>query len=190
MGRMTKKEMIIQSTISLVAKEGVHAASTAKIAKLAEVATGTLFHHFPTKQDLIAGVYMHIQEKKLQHIEACICDDFIDLQEKTRLFVEQVTHYWIEHTKEFEFTRQVFHSSWYTQEMEEAAIALHIQGRDMLAKAMDNGKIRTVDMDFLMPCLHAITLMVAERVLSVTEKNKKERYLQEGHNLLWNIIKP
>ena len=54
---MTKREIILQTAMSLFIEKGIQSTSTASIAKAANVATGTLFHHFKTKEELITQLY-------------------------------------------------------------------------------------------------------------------------------------
>ena len=46
------KELLMQATTTLVAQVGYHQATTRAIAKLAGVAEGTLYRHFPDKRSL------------------------------------------------------------------------------------------------------------------------------------------
>ena len=55
-----KPESILAAALDLFRDEGVHV-STAKIAAAAGVSNGTLFNYFPTKQDLIDGLYVSIK---------------------------------------------------------------------------------------------------------------------------------
>ena len=48
-----KKQSILDASLKLFVENGFHGTSTAEIAKTAEVATGTLFHYFKTKEELI-----------------------------------------------------------------------------------------------------------------------------------------
>ena len=54
-----KKQAILHSALQLFVNKGFNATSTASIAKAAGVATGTLFHHFPTK-NLLALVHLKL----------------------------------------------------------------------------------------------------------------------------------
>ncbi len=47
---------------------GFHATSTAKIAKFAGVSNGAIFHHFPTKNELINEIYLDIRRAFLDYI--------------------------------------------------------------------------------------------------------------------------
>lgn len=54
---MTKREKILQTAMNLFIDKGIQSTSTALIAKEAGVATGTLFHHFKTKEELVHALY-------------------------------------------------------------------------------------------------------------------------------------
>ena len=49
---LSTKDKIFQSALDLFASQGIQATSTAQISKKAEVASGTLFVHFKSKQEL------------------------------------------------------------------------------------------------------------------------------------------
>ncbi len=57
-----KRQMILAAATRLFAKEGV-SASTARIAKEAGVAEGTVFIYFPTKDDLLNQLYLELKSK-------------------------------------------------------------------------------------------------------------------------------
>lgn len=54
---MTKREKILHTAMCLFVEKGAQSTSTASIAKEAGVATGTLFHHFKSKEELLHELY-------------------------------------------------------------------------------------------------------------------------------------
>ena len=59
-----KQEKILQAALQLFAKEGYHATSTSKVAKLAGVSEGLIFRHFGNKEGLLHAILAE-GEKKL-----------------------------------------------------------------------------------------------------------------------------
>lgn len=53
---MTKKEIILQSALTLFASQGYDSTSTSKIAKHAKVSEGLIFRHFENKEGLLEAV--------------------------------------------------------------------------------------------------------------------------------------
>jgi AcrR family transcriptional regulator len=56
---VTKKEKILETTLQLIAKNGLNASPMSMIAKEADVATGTIYHHFKSKEEIINEIYLN-----------------------------------------------------------------------------------------------------------------------------------
>ena len=63
---MNKKEKIINTAIKLFIKQGFENTPTSQISEEAKVATGTLFHHFKTKEELINSAYLYAKRKAIE----------------------------------------------------------------------------------------------------------------------------
>jgi AcrR family transcriptional regulator len=138
-----KKQQILNAALKLFVERGFHGTSTAEIAKTAGVATGTLFHHFKTKQELINSLYLYTKEQLLIAIT-------IDYQEseqfKTnlkRLWLN-FTHFGIENSDMFQFII-IFHSSPYiTSLTKEQAETRFEEIVTFYRKGIENQEIKTV----------------------------------------------
>jgi AcrR family transcriptional regulator len=64
-----KEQKILDTSLVLFVEKGFHGTSTAEIAKTAGVATGTLFHYFKTKEELIDRLYIYTKENILEEVE-------------------------------------------------------------------------------------------------------------------------
>jgi AcrR family transcriptional regulator len=60
--KLNKKQQLLEAALSLFVQQGIHATSTASIAKTAGVANGTLFHHFPSKDALVLELYKSVKQ--------------------------------------------------------------------------------------------------------------------------------
>lgn len=58
-----KRSLILDAALKLFNSQGFHGTSTASIAKAAGVATGTLFHHFPTKEALLETLFLAVKKE-------------------------------------------------------------------------------------------------------------------------------
>ena len=59
---MSKKEDILKTALRLFIENGINKTPTAKIASEAGVATGTLFHHFKNKEELVNALYRTVKD--------------------------------------------------------------------------------------------------------------------------------
>ncbi len=82
-----KEQKILDTSLPLFVEKGFHGTSTAEIAKTAGVATGTLFHYFKTKEDLIDRLYIYSKESILKAAEGDYDED--------KSFKENVKSLWL-----------------------------------------------------------------------------------------------
>ncbi len=60
--------VLLDATERVVAKRGFHAATTNRIADVAGVSIGTLYHYFPTKEALVAAVVERMWRTELEAV--------------------------------------------------------------------------------------------------------------------------
>ncbi|MCG9695747.1 TetR/AcrR family transcriptional regulator [Shewanella sp. Isolate11] len=70
-----KKKAILDTALTLFVEQGFHATSTAAIARGAGVATGTLFHHFPSKEALMEYLFLNIKQEFADAIKSSMNPD-------------------------------------------------------------------------------------------------------------------
>ena len=58
-----RSKMIVEAAFATIAEDGFEGLRTRDIAKLVGINSATLHHHFPTKEDLIAGVADHLESR-------------------------------------------------------------------------------------------------------------------------------
>ena len=62
----SKRTLILDAALALFTINGFHGTTPAAIAREAKVATGTLFHHFATKEALIEALYLEVKKEFAQ----------------------------------------------------------------------------------------------------------------------------
>ena len=87
---MEKRELIIQTAIELFTENGFDNTSTASITKKAKVATGTLFHYFKNKKELISEAYLETKREFFAELKKNILED--DSSENTikKIFTDTI----------------------------------------------------------------------------------------------------
>lgn len=65
---MSKRDQILEAALGLFIEKGFEKTPTSAISKAAGVATGTLFHHFKTKEDLINALYLEVKFALLESL--------------------------------------------------------------------------------------------------------------------------
>jgi AcrR family transcriptional regulator len=65
---MDKKNKILNAALKLFVEYGFHGTPTSKIALEAGVSTGTLFHYFKTKNDLVTALYIRTKDSVREYL--------------------------------------------------------------------------------------------------------------------------
>lgn len=101
----------MDAALKLFVENGFHGTSTAKIARTAGVATGTLFHYFKTKEELINRLYLYTKESMFslmrEHFEV---DN--SLKENLKSLWSRFIYFSIRNSYKFQFIL-IFHTSPY-----------------------------------------------------------------------------
>jgi AcrR family transcriptional regulator len=58
-----KREAILQAMLELVAERGFHDAPMSLVANRAGTSAGIIYHYFPSKDELIRALYLHVKAK-------------------------------------------------------------------------------------------------------------------------------
>jgi AcrR family transcriptional regulator len=58
-----KREAILQAMLELVAERGFHDAPMSLVASRAGTSAGIIYHYFPSKDELIRALYLHVKAK-------------------------------------------------------------------------------------------------------------------------------
>src|SRR5690625_5541009 len=95
-----KKKAIFDSTLQLIREHGFHGTSMNGVAKNASVATGTIYHYFESKDQLICEIYDYYRDQLIKLIEEAI--------DNSQAFKENFQRIWFilyrseEHTSELQ----------------------------------------------------------------------------------------
>ncbi len=102
----SKRDQIVQATRDLVFEQGLQDVAMSQIAERAQVGMGTIYHYFPSKEDLVICLFSEIQAAMSWHV--------LEGYDATQPVVDRVVYllggmvrYGIEHPREYLLTTQL-----------------------------------------------------------------------------------
>jgi AcrR family transcriptional regulator len=101
-----KYEALLQAALRLFSRHGVSSTSTAAIAREAKVATGTLFHHFISKETLIDTLYLRLKAQLTIALKQDL-DPSTDLALQFRQLWSNTLRWMVQHPMERQFFQQL-----------------------------------------------------------------------------------
>lgn len=108
---LNKKEAIFKSTLKLINEYGFHGTPMSQIASHANVATGTIYHYFNSKDELIIELFKYCREKTNLHIFSF--NEDLPYKEKFFFIWNRLVDYYIAHKETFWFIEQFYSSPYY-----------------------------------------------------------------------------
>jgi len=104
-----KKEAIFEAMLKLISKHGFHSSPMSEVAKQANVASGTIYHYFKSKDELICALYIRLRVKFVENLFE-MDDSSSSFKSRFRLFYLQMIQGAIKNPKEFYFLEQFSNS--------------------------------------------------------------------------------
>lgn len=101
-----KKQAIYNAALDLIADNGFHSSPMSVLAKKANVAAGTIYHYFESKEHLIASLYLELRLKLLDSLDIELENISISYRERFRRFFFSHYEYYLNNPKEFYFFEQ------------------------------------------------------------------------------------
>lgn len=111
MSRTEKGREIMAAALELLAEQGFHGAPMAQIASHAGVATGTIYCHFASRDDLIRELLCDIEKRITAQIQGCEFER-LSIRDRFRHICRSLLDYFTAHPLEFRYVEQ-FHNSPY-----------------------------------------------------------------------------
>ncbi|MFT5705000.1 MAG: AcrR family transcriptional regulator [Shewanella sp.] len=188
MSKPDKKQAVLDTALTLFVSQGFYATSTASIAKKAGVATGTLFHHFPSKNELMNHLFLSIKQEFADSIIASISDSGDLKQDGEHLWYSAI-QWAMDNPLKQEFFQQYSMSPSIAIKVREQAMnsILSFIGTLML-QGQAQGLFASYPLPMMQDNCHGQYLAATRYFLDNPEKWQVESYKQASFSMFWNAM--
>ncbi len=184
----SKKEKLMSAALELFAEQGFRGTSTAEIAQKAGVATGTLFHHFPTKEALINDLYREIKRDLAEHLFADL-EHHAGTKNGIRHIYFAFVSWGLENTWKYRFIKHCDASPYIGTALREECQARFRPLFLLLEEAVTSGLIKNLPTMLLMNILTGM-LEGFIRYLTIHSESVGDKNLWEGtFAALWDALR-
>lgn len=182
-----KKELVLKATLDLISEQGFYGTPVSQIAKKANVAVGTIYLYFPTKEDIINTLYIDIKTRLAQYILKNYSESKT-IKESFLIILHNIVDYFVEHPKEFLFIEQYSSSPLITSDTKHEGIDIFMQVRDLFNKAQEDNLIKELPIEMLIMLTNGATLSLVKLCL-FSDITIDEATLNKGIEAVWDTIK-
>ncbi|MDX2320681.1 MAG: TetR/AcrR family transcriptional regulator [Moritella sp.] len=167
----SKRTLILDSALALFTVNGFHGTTTAAIAREAKVATGTLFHHFATKEALIEALYFEVKKEFSQGLIQQYEQNKVPLL--ADIWVNGV-NWLVSHPQKRAFILLCSHSLYFDKKIQ-LAVWQEVLGffTELLNAGIKEGTIKDLPIPYLLSTCESILLSTASYVHALPAAEQK-----------------
>lgn len=183
-----KRQQILEAALKLFVNNGFHATPTTQIAKEAGVATGTLFHYFKTKEELINTLYLETKEELTRELSANV-DEQASIKGKLRQLFFNAIHWALAYPNQQAFYYQYSYSPFISQITKE----LGEQRLQFVYEIIEEGKatdiLKDVPTQLLFDSSLGIINGIVKYSLEQPGKMQDNLFMEQAFTLFWDALK-
>lgn len=178
-----KRTALLKAALKLFTERGFHGTSTAQISKEAGVATGTLFNYFPTKEDLINGLYFDVKGQLSRSMGREIQAQST-FQDKLRKMWYNLIEWGLDNQNDFLFVGQFCSSPYITNYTREEVMKEYVFLHDLVKEGIANGEIRDYSGELTIAMFYQASRTVVNFILD-SEPQDKNKVIEDGFQIMW-----
>lgn len=181
-----KIEAIFDATLKLTSTVGIAGLKMSQIAKEAQIASGTLYIYFESKEELLNSLYSHlIAQGTLRKIPQL---SKLPVKEQLAKLWESTLTFRVDNHSKIVFLEQFLVSPFISKEAKKQTRQFTDHIKKLMDKGKEEGLIKNMKSSILFACLAG---SVREFAIEKVRKNKRanKKYIEQTFNLVWDAIK-
>ncbi|MEC3880935.1 TetR/AcrR family transcriptional regulator [Parapedobacter sp. 10938] len=182
-----KKRAIFESTLRLIKDFGFHGTPMSQIAQEAGVATGTIYHYFTSKDELIVDLY-HYARERMQSVIFTDNDLGLPYPEQFAAVWMTLVKYYVAHPEVLSFLEQFFSSPYVKDVYPEDRVCFQDEVSVFLKQGVQEGYIKPLDINIISAAYIGTISATAKRNIHGRFALKEED-LKKMIAIIWDGIK-
>ena len=184
-----KIETIFKSTLQLIKENGFHGTPMSQIAKNSDVAIGTIYHYFPSKENLILELFKYSRKQLYQFIFDEIKEE-TPYKEQFYIVFKRFCAFHIEHNDVSGFLEQ-FYNSPYNECIRQQEISGSLEENKLMnlfMKGIDEKHIKDINVQILSSAYIGAAVSYSKTVI-YGKVQFEVKQLDDLIDIIWNGVK-
>jgi len=182
-----KRTAILSASLTLFTERGFHGTPTSMIAREAGIATGTLFHYFKTKEELITALYLSVKKEAGAVLKAG-ADGGRDWEEKLDRAGRAYIEWGLENPEKVRFMQQFCYSPFVSKETHEEGISHFLFFYDLIAEGIRAGRIKDCPPVLVLSTISQGFVATILRVAAEPDPGRRKEMLEMSTDLIMHGI--
>jgi AcrR family transcriptional regulator len=173
--------------LRLITEQGVHATPMSQVAKEANVAAGTIYHYFDSKEHLLNELYLELKKEFGTMIVEQV-NSSGNFEKQFRSLWRILFQYFIENPMAFKFAEQISHSPLITNKIKEEGQQYYAPIFTFFQKGIQQKSIRAINPILLVELVYGNVISAVHLALS-DKVDIDSTILEQAIDFSWNAIK-
>lgn len=185
---MTRKEKVLRTALQMVASGGFQGAPIAELAAKSKVAVGTIYHHFASKDEMVAAMYLLCKESLSESLTKAI-DPKASSQKKFEKLWDAYLDHAAKNPVEFSFLDQYKSSPLITAAVVKSAEKFDAPVNGWIKEGLKNKDLRKAEDTVLIEYFNANVNAAARIHVSKAKKKLSSKELAALRDMAWAGLK-
>lgn len=187
-GSSDKRERLLSTALGLFIRDGFDRTPTARISREAGVATGTLFHYFPTKEDLVNGLYLRCKDRMVEAMGRGIPAG-ASLMEQLRIVHANLLRWGVASPAEYTFFQQYSHSALIRANTREEGLQRFASFRAMISEGIREHRLKALPEDYLFELASVMFMQSLDYAIAHPGCVEDGAFMDAAFHLVWDAIR-
>ncbi len=183
-----KRERLLTTALGLFIRDGFDRTPTARISREAGVATGTLFHYFPTKEDLVNGLYLRCKDRMVEAMGRGIPSG-ASLMEQLRIVHANLLRWGVASPAEYAFFQQYSHSALIRANTREEGLQRFASFRAMVGEGIREHRLKPLPEDYLFELVSVMFMQSLDYAIAHPACVGDAAFMDGAFHLVWDAIR-
>ncbi|MFC2152655.1 TetR/AcrR family transcriptional regulator [Bacteroidota bacterium] len=184
---MNKREQILQTTLELISENGFHGTSISHLIKKSNVAAGTIYHYFKSKEELIDTLYTELKEEMgtalIQNM-----DTVMNYKDKFIMMWKNLFTFYIENPKKYEYIEHYANSPLVRKEIKDITKNHYQPVIEFIESGVQLGILRNLPINVLLNIIFSNISTLVKMIL-LEEIESSDELLKDLIQSSWDSIK-
>jgi AcrR family transcriptional regulator len=183
-----RRSQFLAAALKLFAANGVQGTTTAAISEEAGTAAGTLFLYFPTKQDLINQLVMHIGRAQSDYIKSCL-DPSLSVRETFFAIWQGSIRWFLENPDAYLVDQQVRYGGLVDQTIVQESAHLFEYFYSAIQRGNEERAIKPYPVEIIGGILYQDIVAILNLIKAKPEKEEQVEYIRAGFEIFWDGVR-
>jgi AcrR family transcriptional regulator len=179
-----KKTKVILTALNLYVEKGFDRVSTAEISKVSGIATGTIFHYFSSKEQIIRSAYILSKHQIIAQTVIKNPDDTIE--EQFSEMYDNLIQWGLENQNYFNYLQYFMHSPYYSDGLMDEDDTWKSLLR-WWEEAIEAGAIKAISLELLLNTFTSI--LFCSITFLIHHQENRSVYKAQSRKLCWDSVK-